>query len=270
MEIVKQRQRHVQGGDTLLAEAALKLCAAKVAKSHRWALPSGFSPPPCAPPCSTTGYCCLRRRPTDVGPLPPRCGAERHGQAAPDRHHGVVVQVGLAHASAAAAPTRSLATHPCLPPVTSTVLGSDRVNRVKAMPMHQKLLLIALLTVEAHLKPSTYGKVADAYRRLCTSHEIPPLSSELFGTADHLCCSGFAAMEGTKRVGFEPRDAKVVLGPPLLPLGAASACPDPTRPCHGRWNADSAVASPQRAAGRTGRSPRPKAHAAGASTPLQC
>ncbi|EDQ86196.1 uncharacterized protein MONBRDRAFT_28402 [Monosiga brevicollis MX1] len=73
----------------------------------------------------------------------------------------------------------------------ASVLGSDRVLRIKQMPLHQKLLLVALYHCCRDDQAVECAKVLDRYRVLAEEVGIPPLSDELYETLQHMGCSGY-------------------------------------------------------------------------------
>eukprot|EP00730_Choanoeca_flexa_P003947 TRINITY_DN11544_c0_g4_i3.p1 TRINITY_DN11544_c0_g4~~TRINITY_DN11544_c0_g4_i3.p1 ORF type:complete len:868 (+),score=169.03 TRINITY_DN11544_c0_g4_i3:139-2742(+) len=159
IDIIKHRLRAVKGGEELLNESAIKLCAAKVTAV------SGDVR-------QTLDLC---RRVLEVTPR--------------DKRPHIAIMASLFR----------------------TVLGSDRVQRIAAMPLHQKLLLLAMYLCDAHEKALPFAQVANMYSRICAKYDFQPLTSELYDTASLLACSGFASMIRPKRRGAEMRDAKTSL-----------------------------------------------------------
>ena len=96
--------------------------------------------------------------------------------------------------------------------VFKSILGTDYAQRMRTLPMHQKVALCALYRLDLDGREVTVGKLHEMYRDIATEKRLPTLRLGFYEMLTLMACSGFielAAMNRNKT--HESRQAKVKL-----------------------------------------------------------
>lgn len=88
---------------------------------------------------------------------------------------------------------------------------SDGLQRIRDLPLHQRLLLCALYRASAKGKEVTFGVLSRAYEAVCRKLQLDFLRAGLFDLLSSLACSAFVVVHAGRGKKADTRDAKVEL-----------------------------------------------------------
>ena len=91
--------------------------------------------------------------------------------------------------------------------VNRDVLGSDRIQRLRDLPLHQKLVMCALYCARVHDREVSANDVQKYYQAACASGKMTPVSDGFFELVAALSCAGFVSTSSSTK--GEKRDTKV-------------------------------------------------------------
>ena len=75
--------------------------------------------------------------------------------------------------------------------VFKDILGSDTSQRMRSLPLHQKITLCAFFRLELQDKDIPAGKLHETYKAICTETRLRGLQQEFYETLNLMACTGF-------------------------------------------------------------------------------
>lgn len=96
--------------------------------------------------------------------------------------------------------------------VFKSILGTDSAQRMRTLPMHQKVALCALYRLDLEGRECTVGKLHTMYREIASEKRLPTLRQGFYEMLTLMACSGFIELAAVNRnKTHESRQAKVKL-----------------------------------------------------------